>query len=56
MKERKLGYLGHVMRGDKYKLLKLVLEGKIQKHQREDDKIHGYVICVLGWNDHPWKF
>ena len=29
IKKRKLQYLGHVMRGDKYQLLQLIIQGKI---------------------------
>ncbi|CAH2090671.1 unnamed protein product [Euphydryas editha] len=28
IKQRKLRYLGHIMRGDKYKLLQLIIQGK----------------------------
>lgn len=30
IKERKLRYLGHIMRNTKYQLLKLILQGKIE--------------------------
>lgn len=30
IKERKIGYMGHVMRGEKYELFMLIVEGKIQ--------------------------
>lgn len=30
IKQRKLQYLGHIMRSDKYKLLQLIIQGKIQ--------------------------
>ena len=30
IKKRKLEYLGHIMRGEKYRLLRLILEGKVK--------------------------
>lgn len=31
IKERKMQYLGHVMRGDRYEILRLIIEGKVQE-------------------------
>ena len=31
IKERKIGYLGHILRGEKYALLRLIVEGEIER-------------------------
>ena len=33
VKSRKISYLGHILRGSKYRLLQLILKGKIEGHR-----------------------
>ena len=38
IKERKMSYFGHILRGDKYELMRLVVQGKVEgKRGPEDD-------------------
>ncbi|XP_045480979.1 uncharacterized protein LOC123685370 [Harmonia axyridis] len=38
IKERKLQYLGHIMRGEKYNILRLIMQGKIEAPSRRERK------------------
>ena len=40
VKERKTGYLGHIMKSQRYKLVRLVLEEKVRR-SRSHDRIPG---------------
>ena len=41
VKERKIRYLGHIMRGERYEILRLIIEGKIQGKRSDDAKTPG---------------
>jgi hypothetical protein len=49
IKERKLGYLGHVTRGDRYALLKLVLEGKIRGKRSPGRRQNSWMSDLRRW-------
>jgi hypothetical protein len=49
IKERKLLYLGHIMRGEKYALLRLVMQGKIQGKKRRGRKRISWLKNLTNW-------
>lgn len=49
IKRRKLQYLGHIMRSDKYNLLRLILEGKIQGRRRSGRRKTSWLQNLAEW-------
>lgn len=49
VKKRKLQYLGHVMRGEKYHLLQLILQGKIQGKRSVGRRRHSWMRNLRDW-------
>ena len=48
---RKSQYLGHVMRNDKYQLLKLILEGKIIGKRRPGRRLTSWLQNIKQWTN-----
>ena len=49
VKKRKTAYLGHVMRGSRYELLKLIMEGKIEGKRGIGRKKHSWLKNIRDW-------
>lgn len=49
IKERKIGYLGHILRGEKYGLLRLILEGKIEGKRGIGRKSLSWLRNIREW-------
>ena len=49
VKIRKLQYLGHVMRGEKYHLLQLVIQGKLQGKRRPGRRRISWIDNLKTW-------
>lgn len=49
VKERKIQYLGHVMRGEKYELLRIVLEGKIKGKRSIGIRQNSWLKDIRRW-------
>lgn len=49
LKERKLQYLGHIMRHDKYRLLQLILQGKIEAKRGRGRRRHSWMKNLRDW-------
>ena len=49
IKERKLQYLGHVMRGDKYRLLQLIIQGKVIGKRSIGRRRHSWLRNLREW-------
>lgn len=59
IKERKLLYLGHIMRGDKYQLLQLIVQGKISGKRSVGRRRHSWLKNLREWfhttNNHLFR-
>lgn len=51
IKERKLQYLGHVMRGERYELLRLIIEGKVQGKRSVGRRQNSWLKDLRRWFD-----
>ena len=49
VKERKVSYLGHILRGDKYYIPKLILQGKIEGRRGPGRKQHSWLRNIRDW-------
>ena len=53
VKQRKVSYLGHIVRNDKYKLLNIILMGKIEGRRGPGRKRHSWLRDIRNWCDIP---
>ena len=51
IKRRKLDYFGHVMRNEKYRLLQLVMEGKIEGKRGQGRRKTSWLKNLRDWFD-----
>lgn len=51
IKERKTRYIGHIMRGEKYELLRLIIEGKIQGKRSIGRRQNSWLKDIRRWFD-----
>lgn len=49
IKKRKLQYLGHIMRGEKYQLLQIIMQGKIQGKRSIGRRRHSWLRNLREW-------
>lgn len=49
IKERKLQYLGHIMRGERYEILRLIMEGKIQGKRSVGRRQNSWLRDLRRW-------
>lgn len=49
LKERKIEYFGHVMRGNKYEILRLIIEGKIQGKRSVGRRKNSWLKDIRRW-------
>ena len=49
IKERKLRYIGHLMRGDRYEILRLIIEGKIQGKRSVGRRQNSWLKDLRRW-------
>ena len=49
IKERKLTYIGHLMRGDRYEILRLIIEGKIQGKRSVGRRQNSWLKDLRRW-------
>lgn len=49
IKQRKTSYLGHILRGNKYDILRLILMGKIEGRRGPDRKQHSWLRDIRNW-------
>lgn len=49
VKERKISYLGHILRGSKYHIPKLILQGKIEGRRGPGRKQHSWLRNIRDW-------
>lgn len=49
VKKRKTAYLGHIMRGSRYEILKLIMEGKIEGKRGIGRKKHSWLRNIRDW-------
>lgn len=49
VKERKLKYVGHIMRGDRYEVLRLVIEGKIEGRRSVGRRQNSWLKDLRRW-------
>uniref|UniRef100_A0A8D8TH11 Uncharacterized protein n=1 Tax=Cacopsylla melanoneura TaxID=428564 RepID=A0A8D8TH11_9HEMI len=52
IKERKIQYLGHILRGEKYALLQLIFQGNIEGKRSLDLERCGWMISWVGLDLH----
>lgn len=51
IKERKMQYLGHVLRGERYELLRLIIEGKVQGRRSVGRRQNSWLKDLRRWFD-----
>lgn len=49
IKERKMQYLGHVMRGGRYEILRLIIEGKVQGKRSVGRRQNSWLKDLRRW-------
>ncbi|KAK9879106.1 hypothetical protein WA026_003946 [Henosepilachna vigintioctopunctata] len=49
IKQRKISYLGHILRGNKYEILRLILVGKIEGRRGPGRKRHSWLCDIKNW-------
>ena len=49
VKNRKISYLGHILRGDRYSIPKLILQGKIEGRRGPGRKQHSWLRNIRDW-------
>lgn len=49
IKERKMQYLGHVLRGERYELLRLIMEGKVQGKRSVGRRENSWLKDMRRW-------
>lgn len=49
VKQRKTSYLGHILRGDRYSIPKLILQGKIEGKRGQGRKQHSWLRNIRDW-------
>ena len=49
VKQRKTSYLGHILRGDRYSIPKLTIQGKIEGRQGPGRKHHFWLRNIKDW-------
>lgn len=53
VKKRKLEYFGHVMRGEKYEIIKLILQGQIEGRRNAGRRRHSWLKNLRDWFNCP---
>jgi len=51
IKERKMQYLGHVLRGERYKLLQIIIEGKVEGRRSVGRRQNSWLRDLRRWFD-----
>ena len=49
VKQRKTSYLGHILRGDRYSIPKLTIQGKIEGRRGPGRKQHSWLRNIRDW-------
>lgn len=49
IKKRKLGYFGHVIRGEKYEMLRLIIQGKIEGKRGPGRRKNSWMKNIRQW-------
>ena len=49
VKSRKIGYLGHIMRNKKYRLLQLILQGKVNGWREPERRRNSWLQNLRQW-------
>lgn len=49
VKERKIKYLGHILRGDSYKILRLIIEGKVAGNRSISCRQNSWAKVLKRW-------